>query len=137
MIIKEGQSEENKVYNDFVDIISSIKEVIRLLNLMNKIGNIPEKQFYETIDLKSMMGRTGICIKSKIENLKNSLYVWNKRIKTIFKNTKEKSFEDYYLTYIIGKNLIKINKTNYMHYLKYICPKLNFQDNKLKRIEGR
>ena len=125
------ESSEKNTYSKFVSKFQKIKELIKLFNSMVKIGKIPDEELLESIDLSSMKGKSSTEIELKIKKLKEDYKKWNDKIKNMMKNITINDYEDYYISFFLGKNLIKINNRNVWHYIQFIESEIE-----LKKLEG-
>ena len=119
---------ENEVrtieYKNFIEKISEVKSMIEILNQMYNQGYYPDSQFLENINLSTMKGQSNIILSDKIKGMRDILKGWKISIQNLLKNINLNNFENYYLNFFLGDNLVKINKTNLINYLKFIDSKI-------------
>lgn len=101
---------------------------------MRKNGLTPNESDLEIIRLKTMKGESKISFDDKLAKIKNDLEEWNKKLFELFNGINLNNFENYYLNFFLGLNLVKLSKENLEHYLRFIKPDLQVEN--LFELEG-
>ena len=117
----------NDNYLTFFNIFSHIQDLVSKLNTLYNQGMQISKYLKSEIDLKEQEELI-IRITSTDEVLKD----WIKHIDKIFQNSNR--LENYYMLYFYGKSLVKVNKNNMKHYLKFLSNRI--QISKIKSSQS-
>lgn len=123
LICKE-QGPKTKEYQSFIEKIAEVKTMTALLNQMRRKGYRPDKEFVESVGLSDMRGETGEMLRDKLKTMRATLGNWERSLGDLFRSIDLANFENYYLSYFLGINLVKLRSANLRHFLKYIDSKI-------------